>query len=96
LLHAPETACFALGLFRYFTLHFDTKVSATLYMVGYQIAAQVGQIIFSTPLGNLRDHIGYSHTFLVISGITLIAGIYALFILKKDDVDVEGQPLAKD
>ena len=93
LLHAPETACFALGLFRYFTLHFDTKVSATLYMVGYQIAAQVGQIIFSTPLGDLRDHIGYSHTFLVISGITLIAGIYATFILKKDNVDVNGQPL---
>ena len=96
LLHAPETACFALGLFRYFTLHFDTKVSATLYMVGYQIAAQVGQIIFSTPLGDLRDHIGYSHTFLVISGITLIAGIYATFILKKDNVDVNGQPLSKD
>lgn len=95
LLHAPETAFFALGLFRYFTLHFDTKVSATLYMVGYQIAAQVGQIIFSTPLGILRDHIGYSHTFLVISGIVLCASIYASFILKKDDQDVEGQPLER-
>ncbi|MBB1069722.1 MFS transporter [Limosilactobacillus sp. RRLNB_1_1] len=96
LLHAPETALFALGLFRYFTLHFDTKVSATLYMVGYQIAAQVGQIIFSTPLGDLRDHIGYSHTFLVISGIVAIAGIYATFILKKDNQDVNGQPLDRD
>ena len=96
LLNAPETALFALGLFRYFTLHFDPKVSATLYMVGYQIAAQVGQIIFSTPLGKLRDQIGYSHTFLVISGIVLVAGIYASFILRPDDKEVNGQPLSED
>ncbi|AEB06703.1 oligosaccharide/H+ symporter, major facilitator superfamily (MFS) [Coriobacterium glomerans PW2] len=94
LLHAPETALFVVGLFRYFTLHFDTKVSATLYMVGFQIAAQIGQIIFSTPLGAVRDGIGYSSTFLLIAGIVAVAGIYALFILKRDDQDVEGQPLS--
>ena len=93
LLHAPETALFILAIFRYFTLHFDTRVSATLYMVGFQIAAQVGQIIFSTPLGALHDSIGYQNTFLVIAGIVLAASLYAFVILKKDDQDVGGQPL---
>ncbi|MFT8362300.1 MAG: MFS transporter [Sporolactobacillus sp.] len=93
LLHAPETAIFILAMFRYFTLHFDTRVSATLYMVGFQIAAQVGQIIFSTPFGALHDKIGYSKTFLIISLIVLLAGIYAFFVIKKDDQDVNGQPL---
>ena len=93
LLHAPETAIFILAIFRYFTLHFDTRISATLYMVGFQIAAQVGQIVFSTPLGSLRDSIGYQHTFLLIAGIVLCATVYAFLILKKDDQDVEGQPL---
>lgn len=93
LLHAPETAFFVLAIFRYFTLHFDTRVSATLYMVGFQIAASVGGIIFSVPLGSLRDNIGYQHTFLIIAGIVLCASVYAFFILKKDDQDVEGQPL---
>ena len=93
LLHAPETALFILGIFRYFTLHFDTRMSATIYMVGFQIAAQVGQIIFSTPLGALHDDIGYQSTFLVISGIVMVASIYAFAILKKDDQDVGGQPL---
>ncbi|MGE9899585.1 oligosaccharide MFS transporter [Mitsuokella multacida] len=93
LLHAPETALFVLAIFRYFTLHFDTRVSATLYMVGFQIAASVGGIIFSVPLGSLRDNIGYQHTFLIIAGIVLCASMYAFFILKKDDQDVEGQPL---
>ena len=93
LMHAPETALFVLAIFRYFTLHFDTRVSATLYMVGFQIAASVGGIIFSVPLGSLRDNIGYQHTFLIIAGIVLCASVYAFFILKKDDQDVEGQPL---
>lgn len=93
LLHAPETAIFILAMFRYFTLHFDTRISTTLYMVGFQIAAQVGQIIFSTPFGALHDKIGYQKTFLVVSGIVTLSAIYAFFILKKDDKDVNGQPL---
>lgn len=93
LLHAPETALFILAVFRYFTLHFDTRISATLYMVGFQIAAQVGQIIFSTPLGALHDSISYQSTFLVISGIVCVASLYAFVILKKDDQQVDGQPL---
>ena len=93
LLHAPETALFILAVFRYFTLHFDTRISTTLYMVGFQIAAQVGQIIFSTPLGALHDNIDYQSTFLVISGIVCVASIYAFIVLKKDNESVEGQPL---
>lgn len=48
LFHSIEVPLFCLPAFRYFTLHFDTKLSATLYMVGFQIASQVGQVIFST------------------------------------------------
>lgn len=96
LLHAPETAIFALAMFRYLTLHFDTRLSATMYMVVGQIAGQVGQIIFSTPLGTLHDKIGYQSTFLIISAIVICAAIYAFVILKKDDQDVNGQPLEID
>ena len=96
LLHAPETAIFALAMFRYITLHFDTRISATVYMVGSNIAVQFGQIIFSTPLGMLHDKIGYQSTFIVIAGIVVVAGIYALIFLKKDNQDVNGQPLTDE
>lgn len=63
-------------------------------MVGFQIAAQVGQVILSTPLGILRDTVGYHTIFLVISAIVLCALIFALLTLKKDNEDVYGISLA--
>ena len=62
-------------------------------MVGFQIAAQVGQIIFSTPLGALHDSIGYQNTFLFIAGVVAVASVYAFFILKKDNQAVYGEAL---
>lgn len=95
LLHALEVPLFVLPMFRYFTLHFITKLSVTLYMIGFQMAAQIGQVILSTPLGILRDKIGYSHTFIVIAMIVIISGIFAFFTLKKDDEDVHGDPFIR-
>ncbi|MFT4186884.1 MAG: MFS transporter [Micrococcaceae bacterium] len=95
MLHSFEVPLFILSIFRYFTLHFDTKLSATLYLVGFGVASQIGQVLLSTPLGTLRDHIGYNDTFRVIALIVLVAGIYAWFILKKDDQDVKGDPFVR-
>lgn len=93
MLHSLEVPLFTLSIFRYFTLHFDTKLSATMYMIGFQIAAQVGQVILSTPVGMLKDSIGYSNTFHVIAIIVFITGIYGIFIIKKDNEFINGQPL---
>ncbi|OZG67327.1 MFS transporter [Bifidobacterium eulemuris] len=94
--HSIEVPLFCLPAFRYFTLHFDTKLSATLYMVGFQIASQVGQVIFSTPLGMLHDAMGDRPTFFTISGIVLVALIYGFFVIKKDDQEVGGDPFYTD
>lgn len=93
MLHSFETPLFILSIFRYFTLHFDTKLSATLYMIGFQVAAQLGQVFLSTPLGMLRDNSGYAVTFHIITIIVIAAGIYAFFVIKKDNQDVNGEPL---
>lgn len=95
MLHALEVPMFILPMFRYFTLHFDTKLSATLYMIGFQIAAQVGQVILSTPLGILRDNVGFTMTFRIISLIVLVSGIFAAFLLKNDDQNVLGDPFIR-
>lgn len=84
LLHAPEVALCVLPIFRYFTLHFNPVLSVTLYMVGFQLSSQVGNILLSPVLGALRDDIGYQPTFYLIAGIVLLAGIYGLCFLKGD------------
>lgn len=95
MMHAIEVPLFMLPMFRYITLHFNPKLSATLYMIGFQIAAQIGQVILSTPLGTMRDHIGYNQTFLIIAGIAGLAGLFAVVALKKDDEDVNGDPFIR-
>lgn len=94
--HAIEVPLFCLPAFRYFTLHFNPKMSATLYMVGFQIASQVGQVIFSTPLGALHDRVGDRATFLTISVIVIAATIYGCFVIKKDNEQVDGDPFLTD
>ena len=105
LFHSIEVPLFCLPAFRYFTLHFDTKLSATLYMVGFQIASQIGQVIFSTPLGAFHDYMselmpandmGSRITFWVISGIVFLALVYGFFIIKRDDQEVGGDPFYTD
>lgn len=96
MLHAIEVPLFILPIFRYFTLHFNPKLSATLYMVGFQVSAQIGSVILSAPMGALRDRIGYQPTFFVITAIVVAAGIYAFFLLKRDNQDVLGDPFTTD
>lgn len=95
MLHAVETPLFILPIFRYFTLHFNPALSATLYMVGFQVSAQIGNVLLSTPLGMLHDRMGYQQTFITISVVVLVAGVYGFFALKKDDQQVDGDPFLR-
>lgn len=95
MLHAFEVPLFVLGIFRYFTLHFSTGLSATLYLVGFNISAQIGNVVLSRPLGALRDQLGYQPTFLVIAGVVALAAVYALVLLEKDDRQVLGEPFVR-
>ncbi|GAB2538614.1 MFS transporter [Brachybacterium huguangmaarense] len=90
--HAFEVPLFVLGIFRYFTLHFRTALSATLYLVGFTIVSQVGNVILSRPLGALHDSIGSQPTFLVIAGVVALAAVFALIFMERDDKQVLGDP----
>jgi OHS family lactose permease-like MFS transporter len=93
--HSIEVPLFILGIFRYITLHFPANLSATLYLVGFEVAAQVGNVVLSRPFGSLRDSIGYQPTFYVISAAVFLAGIWAFYALKRDDQDIYGDPIVR-
>ncbi|MBL3685553.1 MFS transporter [Leucobacter zeae] len=88
--HAVEVPLFILGIFRYLTLHFNAALSATLYLVGFEVSAQLGNTLFAIPFGYIRDALGFQPTFFVIAGVVACAGLWAFFALKKDDQDVQG------
>lgn len=88
MLHALEVPLCILAIFKYFAIHFNKALSATLYLVAFQLSSQLGNVIMSNPLGSLRDNIGYRPTFLVIAGLVLVAGTLAFFLLKKDTEEV--------
>ncbi|MFT4126346.1 MAG: oligosaccharide MFS transporter [Gordonia sp. (in: high G+C Gram-positive bacteria)] len=94
--HAIEVPLFILGIFRYITLHFPSNLSATLYLVGFEVSAQIGNVILAQPFGSLRDKIGYQPTFYVISAVVLAAGVWAFFALKRDDQQVQGDPFVRE
>lgn len=93
--HAFEVPLCILSIFRYLTLHFNPAMSATLYLVGFNVAAQIGNIILSPVLGGVRDAIGYQPTFYIIAGIVAVAGVYGYLVLRRDDQDVQGDPFIR-
>lgn len=94
--HALEVPLCILPIFRYFTLHFPTKISATLYMVGFQVASQVGNVVLSPVLGAMRDRLGFHPTFYVIVGFVVASATFGWCALKGDKEDVQGDPFFTD
>ncbi|OTQ74937.1 MFS transporter [Gilliamella sp. N-G2] len=81
LFHAIEIPLFILAMFKYIVANFDTRLSATLYLVGFNISSNLGVIVLSKPVGKLFDNHGYSTTFYILASIVLIISCIAIFTL---------------
>lgn len=81
LFHAIEIPLFILAMFKYIVANFDARLSATLYLVGFNISSNLGVIVLSKPVGKLFDNHGYSTTFYILSSIVLIISCIAIFTL---------------
>lgn len=64
-------------------------------MVGFQVSAQNGNVLLSTPIGMLHGRMCSQQTFITISVVVLIAGVYGFFALKKEDQQVDGDPFLR-
>ncbi len=95
MLHSLEVPLCILPIFRYFTLHFNPALSATMYMVGFQIASQLGNVALSPVLGALNDAKGYHFTFFLISATVAVSAVFGFFFLKNDNDHVLGDPFIR-
>ncbi|MEE3664191.1 MFS transporter [Brenneria sp. g21c3] len=81
MLHAFEVPFLLIGIFKYISNTFDTRLSATIYLVGFQFSKQLMQIFLSSIAGGLYDRIGFNDTYLVLGGIALTFTIISAFTL---------------
>ncbi|WP_075181746.1 MFS transporter [Pantoea sp. 1.19] len=81
MLHALEVPFLLVGAFKYITGVFDTRLSATIYLIGFQFAKQLAAIFLSTLAGNLYDRIGFQDTYLLLGMIVLTVTLISALTL---------------
>lgn len=81
LLHAAEVPLFMVSIFKYIVANFDSRLSSTIFLIGFKISSSVGVIILSSPVGKLFDLLGYHSTFYVLASIVVTAIIISAFTL---------------
>lgn len=83
LLHAVELPILLISIFKYFNQHFDSRLSATLYLFGFNFIAQVFTSILSPIVGASYDRIGFAETYIFL-GISVTAfALLSCFTLEK-------------
>lgn len=84
-LYGLENALLLIAVFKYIANHFDKKVNATMYLIGYQCTMYVGTIFVSAPVGYMYDHIGFGNTYFIMGGIVMLFALLSIFVLTDND-----------
>lgn len=78
-----EMALLLVSAFKYIAEHFDKKVNATMYLLGYQTMIYIGSTLVSAPVGHLYDKYGFEQTYLYMGMWALMFTIVSSFTLSK-------------
>ncbi len=84
MLHAVELPILLIAVFKYISLNFDARLSATIYLIGFKVSSEIGVIIFSALVGSIYDRTNYETTFYILGSIVMAFVIFAAFTLKRD------------
>lgn len=89
LLHGPEVPIVMISMFKYITTRFNPALSATIYLVGYQMVSQVFGSVLAPLAGWGYDNFGFADTYIAMSMIVLAATVLSVFLLKSKTVAEE-------
>lgn len=81
LLHAVELPILLIAMFKYITTRFDPRLSATLYLVGFQFITQVCASVLSPLAGHGYDLIGFADTYMIMGMLVLVLTLISGFLL---------------
>lgn len=84
LLHAIEVPVLLVAIFKYITANFDIRLSATIYLIGFQFSKQLGAIFLSAIAGSMYDTAGFKNAYLLLGLIAITFTIISMFTLSND------------
>lgn len=84
LLHAVELPIMLIAIFKYISATFDARLSATIYIVGFQFMGQVAASGLSVFTGILYDAIGFAEAYKLIGIVVAFFVVVSAFVLTSD------------
>src|SRR5699024_10789704 len=84
LLAAVEMPLVLVSVLKYSTRMFDVRISATAYMIVFNMSKQVSIVIFSWLFGSSYVLIGFSTSYVIMGGVVLIVTVLAGLLMQDD------------
>jgi len=84
LLHAVELPLMVVSLFKYISATFDPRLSATLYIVGFQFMSQVAASGLSVVAGAMYDRYGFATSYLMLGAVVAVFVVISQIVLTSD------------
>ena len=72
LLHSVEQPIILISVFRYIACHFDARLAATVYMVGWSFGHSIGLVLLSPLIGRCYDLFGFEQVYLLLAALGLV------------------------
>lgn len=82
MLHMFEVPFLLVGTFKYISSAFNPKLSATLFLIGFNLSKQLSGVVLSAWVGRMYDTVGFHQAYLILGSITLGFTVISLFTLK--------------
>lgn len=96
LMHAAELPIMLVAIFKYISATFDARLSATIYLVGFQFITQALASVLSVVAGYMYDAIGFSKSYIILGSIVSFFVVISHFILTCDKRPVASTGLDED
>lgn len=89
LLAALEMPLMLVSIMKYIVGTFDIRLSATVYMLAFNVAKQLGVAFFSLVMGKLYVSIGFQSTYILMSLIIIVFVCLGALLMNNDKVDYQ-------
>ncbi|AWV38893.1 MFS transporter (plasmid) [Leuconostoc mesenteroides] len=93
LMHSFELPVLLIAVFKYLDLHFESRLSSTLYLFGYQFFIQFGTIVFAPLVGIMYDSVGFRTTYMALGIFVFVVFLASMVSLRNDSVSKVAVPL---